>query len=517
MLVASIEQLNSQTSGINNRISKAHAKIEISETLWPVASDQAKVLLVDALRLTFPLSDEKLAKGKEIAKGLFAPSQVELARRSLRNNIFRIAAPDREFRDRLNKLLVKELGESEKSQQLANDAMRTGDLADAAGYLRNANSSGEFGIDTGNVIYAVALRDREAADRLVLETLAKLRFRTMSHQMFRSTVVGLDMAVFGPQPFLPIAPVATSANAVIKEYLSFQLDKIREIGRAAPGGPSEVRGSVTSLWPKISRHAPELIPRFQLLEVETRINPNDSNLPEPLTEEKQKEQDDAFYEKAENSRKVSDIEYAVRVAVTRKNFAKAKDMVGLFDDLKMRAAWMNKVRSSEATYAIKKKELDEAEKIVGLIDDTKLALEAYAILIPAFKTGKQQTRSRDALFDVLKRLGSLGNDLSAMRPLSRLINAAIDIDSVLAFDLLSEMIKRLNQTPFEQGSDRMDFDPDSFGALARIDFDKSRLSAEILSDPLRRIVALSYVYRIKTGTLSEQLKQVKPIKKSEGL
>jgi hypothetical protein len=310
--------------------------------------------------------------------------------------------------------------------------------------------------------------------------------------------------------------IEPAAISVIRMYLSFQIDKIWEIGRVQATGYQDVRGSVTSLWPRISRYAPELIPRFQLLEVQSRITPDDANLPEPPSAEKQKQLDESVYEKAENSRKASDIQIAIRVALGRKDFVKAKELAGLFEDQKVKDGAFNHILARETIFLIDAKKWDEAEKIVGTINDAKFALDSYSALIDGLKAANQRVRTRSALFDVWRRLGSFDNNPEAMRPLSQIIIAAKDIDSALAFDLLHEMVKKLDRKPSDQESGKVDFNANSFSSMAIIDFNKSKQTGEMFSDPLRRIVALSNVYRHKAKVLSEQLKKIKPIKTSPG-
>jgi hypothetical protein len=507
MMVAALEQLDAQTSSLKTHSAKALAKLEIAETLWSIAPVRSKELLIEALRLTFPSRDEKPVKGHEVAKGLFAPSPLDQGRRSLRNSIFRVAAGDREFSDELRRLLAKELGAEVKSQQLAEDAVSTGDPVDVRNYLESVAGSGESGMNIGQVIYALAIRDREAADELILEMIANLRERQMSVQSFRSTISGLDVAVFGP--WYPGPPrIRSSADPVIAEYLSFQIYKIGEIGASRPGGFQEARGLVTSLWPRISRYAPELIPRFQLLEIQSRLSPNDDSLPEPSNPETQRTLDESVYEKAKNSRKAEDIDRAIGVALGKRDFSKAKEMAGLFDDQKLRRDASNRILGREAVFFIKNKEWDNAEKTARMIDDSRLGLESYSALVYGLKETQQTARVRSLLFEVWRRLGTFDGDRKAVKPLSEIVIAAQDIDSSLAFDLLFELVKRLDRSPYDKDSGRLDFNASSFSSMSRIDFSKSKQTCEMLSDPLQQIIALAHVYRPKALTLSEQIKKL---------
>lgn len=110
-----------------------------------------------------------------------------------------------------------------------------------------------------------------------------------------------------------------------------------------------MRGRVINLWPRIITFAPELTPRFQLLEVQSRLDPNDTRLPELGNVETQKEHDDTIYKKAEDSRKPEDIERAVTVALWRKDFKKAKEIAGLFQDEKRKQLIQSNLRCGNST------------------------------------------------------------------------------------------------------------------------------------------------------------------------
>jgi hypothetical protein len=265
---------------------------------------------------------------------------------------------------------------------------------------------------------------------------------------------------------------------------------------------------VTSLWPRISRYAPELIPRFQLLEIQSRLSPNDDSLPEPSNPETQRTLDESVYEKAKNSRKAEDIDRAIGVALGKRDFSKAKEMAGLFDDQKLRRDASNRILGREAVFFIKNKEWDNAEKTARMIDDSRLGLESYSALVYGLKETQQTARVRSLLFEVWRRLGTFDGDRKAVKPLSEIVIAAQDIDSSLAFDLLFELVKRLDRSPYDKDSGRLDFNASSFSSMSRIDFSKSKQTCEMLSDPLQQIIALAHVYRPKALTLSEQIKKL---------
>lgn len=509
ILISDFNGLDTKTISLGGNAAQALAKIEIADGLWALDPEKSKRLLRQSLLLVVPPKDEKQARGKEISKGLFAPSEAELIGKRLRNRIFRLAARDRKFLDELSDLLV-EMGVAEKAQtslDLANEAIKEGDLDTAKDLLNSASNSGSFDMGIGQVIYALARTDRAAADAIILQTIARIRVARLSPQAFNSVITGLDMAVYGEVPVFLGQPVIPPADiSVIKAYLSFQIDKIWEIGGRSTGGVREMRGRVGALWPRISRFAPELTQRFQMLEVQSRLDPNDNNLPERGTPESQQEHDESIYKKAENSRKPEDIENAITTALWRNDFKKAKEFANLHQDDKRQRISFNRIYSAEARYLIEKDELDDAEKIANKIDEPRLVLTVFSKLIRAIAEKKQSARARDLTSDVFKKISLFDENISVGYPLSQFTRTAASIDSMLAFDFLGMTIKWLNKKKLPPNIGEVDFEPSLFIDFARIDDSRAQQAAEMLTDNLRQIVALARIYKFRAEINVEKAK-----------
>lgn len=309
--------------------------------------------------------------------------------------------------------------------------------------------------------------------------------------------------------------VDSSSPEVTKSYLSFALDKIWETGQIQSGSLQKMRGIIVSLWRRINIIAPELTNRFQIIEAASRINPNDSSLPEPATAESQRNADDAVMKKAEETRKPEDIERAIRTAARLKDFDKARELANLFQNEKRKKMAFNEINSEEAIELIKNDDLSEAEKLAVKIDEPKLVLKVYSLLIKAFDDNKDKSGAKDLAYEAVKRLKNFDDRILLPFNLSQLAKVTSKIDAELAFDLLNETVKAVNQKNFKVETGDIGFDKDVFRQLAKIDEERSRQTANILSDNLRKIVALSSIYEWKAKELVRKEKESAANKKTD--
>jgi len=508
-LISGYFTLEALTIKLDTPVSQSYAKVLTAEGLWYLDRDRAMTLLRQALELTLPSPTESKRAGKEISKGVFGPDPVDLSRRRLRSRIFEIAQRDKQFRDDLLKYSSKKLGESDRSKDfldLANSETKRGNVSEAERYINTAAQQGGADSSMGVSLYLLAATDREAADRIILSVLPRLRASLMTPQGLRSTLLGLDMAVFGEYPFdTQQRNVSLSAPEVIRAYLIFSLDKIYEVGSIETGGLQDMRGAVISVGRRIAAYCPELRERFQILELQSRLNPNDSDIPASITPERQREYDEEIIRKAEGNHKSADLQAAIRIVMRRNDFSKARDLADLFQNEAEKDKVQNDINTAEALFLIKRKDFPGAEKVAAKLKSASSITKVYSSLVQSFVETKNEDHARDLLYLANEKLVKTESDDSAFW-LSHFATVAARIEKSIAFDYLGSAIKSLNQKDLDENVAEMDFDVSAFTELAPLDPDRSIQTAEMFSNPMRRIAASAAVLQFRAKIVEERLK-----------
>ncbi len=508
-LIADYYSLDSQTIKLNSPISKAYSKISIADGLWRLDAEKAKQLLLQALELTFPENDEKKVRGKEISRGLFAPSKIDISRKSLQTKIFHIALRDNAFSKKLIEIIDKKYVEGEKNinySKLAKLLIENGDLSGAESFITLAIETGQIDLNVGYAIYLLSAKDRVKADELILKLIDILQYRRYDFHSLLITLMSMEIAIFADDiGVLTASKTVPSSDVVIKKYLDFALNKVSETGQIDTNGFKPLRGVIVSLWRRIIFYAPELENRFRILEQQSRLHPNDEDLPEPITPESQQKNDEAKVSKAEESKKAEDIEEAIKILLRLKKFSKARELANLFKNEKDTEKFSNQINTEEAIYLIENKNLYDAEKVMKKIGDPRFVLKISSILIEKFYEANEKDYAQNLTYETVRKLKSYDENLSLPYSLSQLTKVTAKIDKDLTFTLLDETIKSLNKRDIDEEIGEVDFDVSVFPIVAKIDIDRSEQMAENLSNNLRRIIALAAVYQFKVNEFKKTI------------
>jgi hypothetical protein len=98
--------------------------------------------------------------------------------------------------------------------------------------------------------------------------------------------------------------------------------------------------------------------------------------------------------------------------------------------------------------------------------------------------------------------------------LGKLAKAVLPVDSLLASEVLDEMVGVANRSEIDTKQGRTGFDSDVFSKLAAKDEIRARSAAENLKDHLSRLVALAAIYQWKAKELEQT--QDKAVRNGQG-
>jgi hypothetical protein len=98
--------------------------------------------------------------------------------------------------------------------------------------------------------------------------------------------------------------------------------------------------------------------------------------------------------------------------------------------------------------------------------------------------------------------GEIDGVLSALEKLAK---AILPIDSLLAAELVDDVVVRANSSQIDTTQGRTGIDSDLFKSLASKDEVRALSAAQSLKDRLRRIVALAAIYQWKAKELNHPI------------
>lgn len=387
LLVTELQALEQESLKLNDPLAESIVKAEIADAVWPLDRNWSKKLLRRAYVLALPEEAQKGGRENEAGRIPSPLTSTERSRRKVRHRILEIARRDKRFADELIQLEAEKLGVYEKQftlAVLADQALEEGDVKASADYIfRGIETDPSQGTTTG-LINAIALRDRALADRLVLRYIGELQKFSISsgNQSDIRIFVALSSLI---RPYLP-APssspeplkIQPPGPEVMRAYLNYMLETFRLLEEKEPGYLRLRRGILLSLWLPLQQYAPDLTGAFLNLEGRDRRPGEKTVLPATASLE---EENRAKYESRINDGLQSDepSEAVIYMAISRKDFDKARKMIDKLPDNARKKQLSNIVDAEEVISLIAKGKVYEAatlaEKLNRAASILKVALE----------------------------------------------------------------------------------------------------------------------------------------------
>lgn len=540
-LLAELRTLEAEAKELLQPLDVAAAKTEVAAAAWPLERGWAKRLLRDALELTFPAEyDRPKTRKHAVGAPLKPPTPEDIARSMVRARILKVAARDPDFARELAVATARELGvvaEVSQYAQLASAAVRDDRLDEAGDLLLHAMETEPTLIEIGSVINEVAVRDRAAADRLMLRYVEQLgalplaAFTERNHVGLRVAFSFMWMLVpdAAPEPFRA-GPFPPPSREVIRAYVDFVVGTMTRIEQAH-GDLTQMHFMLVTLWPLIARHAPEMTAQFNALERASRT----AGAPAPAlsTFAGMKASDDKRYEErlkiARQTKDALDLEVAASAAMNRKEFDEARKLIEMVKDEQKRSQLAEQVNVRESLYLTDKGELAGAERLARQLNGTTPILRAFPPLVRRFiknkdagaasmlaeeavrrlKASAEKTGGDDSFVPAL--LASVADSIRvfkgsrALLAMSELALAVEPVGGPTALDILDALVETANKARITSENGNPNFNADVFLKLAARDEERARAAAARLEDRLQRIVALAAVWRGKAEGMNKKL------------
>ncbi|HEX8072249.1 MAG TPA: hypothetical protein VF546_20050, partial [Pyrinomonadaceae bacterium] len=360
LLLSNLQALEAEAARLDKPLAIALSKAEIAAAAWDIDASWAKKLLLEAYELTFPEEQERVKlRNRPAGSSPTRPSAGEVARNSIRSRVLEVAARDKAFTEQMLQLGARELGRDETRQRYTSLAQRlvaAGETEAASDYILKAIDADPTLLNAGIVIFDVAARDREAADKLITQYIERLRTTTISQtndSAWRTYLFLKDLmsnnasAYVGFTSNSDLQHLQPPGPAAMKAYVSYVVESLSRLEQNEPGSAIQFRAFLVSVWLPLRQYAPELTGAFLALEKLSRRPGEDAALPTPGS---LKEAAQARYESRLKDALNSDQpdELTINFAIGRGDFAKARKLIDKLADGPRKAQFTDMVNMREA-------------------------------------------------------------------------------------------------------------------------------------------------------------------------
>jgi hypothetical protein len=406
--------------------------------------------------------------------------------------------------------------------QLASMALDEGDNEAASRSIQESIKVDPTQMAFVQLVNDLAIKDRAAADKLILQCLADLSAMNAQNLSTARADPTLRWLVFPNSVFPdPNKLIPNPGPEVMRAYVSYILESLTALEQRKPGSLKLARSLLLTVWLPLNAHAPELRERFMQLEALSRTPGKDASLPTQSNEEADKER----FRKQDNDALNSDEpnELSIRSVIAREDFDKARTLIGKLPDGERKTQLTEQLNTREAISLGKKGDLAGAQSLAERLTQIVSMLQVYPVIVERYVTDKDHLGASAAGRQAMKQLKSAGptpaNATSFGLPasyartanesdvllwsLGKLAKAVVPVDGLLASEIIDEMVVRANAIKIDTNQGRTGFESDVFSKLTAQDEVRARSAAENLKDRLQRIVALAAIYQWKAKELEK--------------
>jgi hypothetical protein len=510
-LLSELEHLKSEAVKLHQPLSHALANAEIADAAWTLDPKRAQQLLREAYELTFPDEEEQQQfRNRQVGAALTRWTRQEQARTVVRNRVLAIARRDNAFADQLVQFGAKQLGRYEENfryAKLASEAVRAGDKESAGKYILQSIEAEPTVIGFGFSVLELAVKDRVAADKLILQYIERLREFPLSmiNQSAGRVHFILRQMVF-PSPNLKpeLGRIPPAGSAVIRAHAGYVIESLSSLEQREPGSAQMLRDYLLSTWLPLNQHAPELIGGFLELEKLSR-RPGDSGaLPRAGGEETSATRYADQIKNALDSRQPDDL--TIHFATSRGDFETARKLIELLPDGERKSQLVEHLNTREAMSLAAKGDLPEADRLAQQLKHAHSILQVYPAMIGKCVAAKDPACASNLTYQAMKQLKRAEDRDTVPLSLSRLAKSVAPVNELLALEVLDEAVQAANSSDVDTRQGSVGFELEVFRMLSPKNEGRVHQAATNLKDRLQKITALATIYRWKAKELADSTK-----------
>lgn len=528
-LLSELQSLGARAKLLDAPLARALAQTEVADAAWVLDQDMAKKLLRDSIDLTLPSeSDQSKSRSRAVGAPPRVPSPREMARAAVRFRILQVARRDPALAKELSSLVIDKLGGPEAHgdlANLANDAIAAGDNEAAEQYLTQAIEADPTQMNASFEIGRLATKDRDAADRLILAYINRLRSTPLSFSNGSELRVFFALAslVLWPKSNLgaPGVNVISPTPAVIREYVVYTIELL---SRRTPDSLRGARGSLIAMWPMVQRYAPEL--RQQFFDLEQRSRAAGESLSLPTAKSIEQEYKEKF-EKRVNKELESDQPDAIVIqrVITQGDFSKARKLIDKLADGPQKTELTEMLNAQQAVSLANKGDIPAALELAKSLAKAASILKVFPVIVGKCAAKDDDVCAGDSVNQAVRQLKKA--DVTPFTPppgvpasffgtkrevdpvvssLGSLVSVVLSVKDELALDVLDELVIAANHSELDTAQGRTGFETSLFKKLAAKNDERTTAAALQFQDPLRQIVALAGIEQWKADKLTADIK-----------
>ncbi|MGZ8842542.1 MAG: hypothetical protein ACXW18_02700 [Pyrinomonadaceae bacterium] len=528
-LLSELQSLGARAKLLDAPLARALAQTEVADAAWFLDQDLAKTLLRDSIGLTLPReSDQSKSKSRAIGAPPRLPSPTEMAGAVVRFRILQVARRDQALLKELSSLVIDKLGGPQGHQNfadLANDAIAAGDNEAAEKYLTQAIDADPTQVNASMEIGRLATKDRDAADRVILAYINRLRSTPLSFSNGSEQRVFFALAslVLLPKSNLgaPGVNIRSTAPAVIREYVAYTIELL---SRRTPEQLRGGRGYLIAMWPLVQQYAPELRQQFFDLELRSRAVGENLSLPTSKSIEKEYKEEFEKHVNRELERDQPDAIVIQRV-IGQGDFSKARKLIDKLADGPQKTELTEMCNAQQAISLANKDDIPGAQKLAESLAKATSILKVFPVIAGKCAAKDDDVCARDSVNQAVRQLkkadvtpftpppgvpasifGTKRDRDPVLSSLGSLVSAVLSVKDELALDVLDELVIAANHSELDTSEGRTGFETSLFKKLAEKNEARVNLAALQLKDPLRQIVALAAIDQWKSEKLNAQAK-----------
>jgi hypothetical protein len=533
-LLSELQSLGARAKLLDAPLARALAQTEVADAAWFLDQDMAKKLLRDSIGLTLPSESDQLnSRSRAVGAPPRLPSPQDMAGATVRFRILQVARRDQALLKELSCLVIDKLGGPQGHQNFAdlvNDAIAAGDNEAAEKYLTEAIDADPTQINASMEIGRLATKDRDAADRLILAYINRLRSTSLSFSNGSEQRVFFALAslVLLPKSNLgaPGVNIRSTSPAVIREYVAYTIELL---SRGTPEQLRGGRGYLIAMWPVVQQYAPELRQQFFDLELRSRAVGENLSLPTTKSIEQEYKAEFEKHVDKELDRDQPDAIVIQRV-ISQGDFSKARKLIDKLADGPQKTELTEMCDAQQAISFANKGDIPGALELAKSLAKATSILKVFPIIAGKCAAKNDDVCARDSVNQAVRQLKKadvtpftpppgvpasiFGTKREVDRVLSSLGSLASSVLSVkdeLALDVLDELVIAANHSELDTSQGRTGFETSLFKKLAAKNEERTTAVAIQFQDPLRQIVALAAIEQWKADKFAadEKLRSAK--------
>ena len=529
-LLSDLKSLALEIPKLDGPLARALADAEIADAAWTLDRSWAKTLLKDGYRLTYLSKEEQSKIGPEPpGTPPRPPTAISRARNEVRARILSVARRDEAFAAQLMVDSSANLTKDDRQMmyaQLARMALEEGDYSSAISSIQENVAIDPTQSMLIQLINDLAIKDRAAADKLILDYIAKVStIQLVNGRLGRVRADTVLRFLVFPNSFFPDPNkrVPPPGPEVMRAYVRHVIDALTALEQREPGSLPRERSFLLTAWLPLNQYAPEFRERFVQLEALARTPGQDASLPTKSNEDLDQEVFRKKQTEALNNKDPSP--ESIDSAIQHEDFETARKLISKLPDDERKKQFTEKVNAKEAVSLIRKADLLAAQNLAERLTSVSAILQVYPSLVEGYAVKKDQVGASAAVRQAVRQLtivDTKGAPPSAqfgmpaefaptrterdgiLSTLGKLASAVLPVDTLLAAEIVDEMVVRANTSQIDTSQGRTGIDTALFKSLASKDEIRARNAADGFKDRLRRVVTLAAIYQWKAKELDKR-------------